>query len=686
MSILDEPTQGAADHPTVSTAEGSNRERSRSPRGQASDAAAPTAPPDSHGQESKAEPGASEDTQQSPGAADEARLGARMLLASAGRSPVLTSKRSPGLHPRAEPDASGNRSRSVSLGKDRRRSQSRSRSRGRASRSRSPAGPPVVPDIETVQGTTVSEDSSVAQVASTVPEVARTLHVSSAAELPSDCALVLEPGAATERGVDPRGRAVDPRRVAAKLRRAATDAGSDGAEERLARTAELVCTILAERTQRYVLDDLRRELTPIVKPENLEELLDSLWQQRVSEKEKAGSNWTDGSSNSKGCQASDKDATATGTTTGNGNSRVGAVDAVAEDSFQLPKTAAFAKLKEKAEAEKRGQSAAQQRAAATTDLKYRGITAEGDAPMRRALHAGSSSVAQEAALHHPISFLPAAEVQKPTNKIVVIDPKGKTRKKSGGRSDDSSPEPTGPRFGITQPPRPREYDYPPPSWRDYPPPHQPSPPPPAPHAHFQHQPYLHPYPHPYTPAPGPPPSIPLVPAPGPPPPGPPPGAAGPSNYAPPGWRSPGPVQHPVPVASHAPAAPEPAGASEIASTPQRPSVFEVAPPSNGSSNNRPPDSPARKPSAAPTPSPSKGSLTLVLSDAGREEDRARAERQGQKKSLQESKKKMLEQLTKQLQALLGRLQDDKLDGASKEKYQDMVNKVSAQISKVSDLK
>jgi len=80
-----------------------------------------------------------------------------------------------------------------------------------------------------------------------------------------------------------------------------------------------------------------------------------------------------------------------------------------------------------------------------------------------------------------------------------------------------------------------------------------------------------------------------------------------------------------------------------------------------------------------------GNLTLAVSNNAREEDRVTKELSDKKTKLESSKKVMLAKVTKQLQLCLARIQGGGLDEASREKYQDMITKLRAQLGRVSNL-
>jgi len=141
-------------------------------------------------------------------------------------------------------------------------------------------------------------------------------------------------------------------------------------------------------------------------------------------------------------------------------------------------------------------------------------------------------------------------------------------------------------------------------------------------------------------------------------------AAGPRES----WPAPGPPPAMPPMAPQQP----PSLSSPFDAAP---TVFE----------NRPPASPVRRPQTAtaePPASPVGGNLTLTVSDAAREEDRTVKSAKDKVKALQESKKKMLFNLTKQLQHCITRVQSGELDEDSREKYEDMIMKLKAQVEKI----
>lgn len=77
-------------------------------------------------------------------------------------------------------------------------------------------------------------------------------------------------------------------------------------------------------------------------------------------------------------------------------------------------------------------------------------------------------------------------------------------------------------------------------------------------------------------------------------------------------------------------------------------------------------------------------LKLVVSETAREEDKVVQEIQEKKNQLESGRKNMLAQLTKQLQLCLARVQSGDLDDRSKEKYQDMISSLKAQMAKISN--
>lgn len=78
-------------------------------------------------------------------------------------------------------------------------------------------------------------------------------------------------------------------------------------------------------------------------------------------------------------------------------------------------------------------------------------------------------------------------------------------------------------------------------------------------------------------------------------------------------------------------------------------------------------------------------LTLVVSDQAREEDKVQREVADKKKAMEESKRQMLAKLTKQLQLCLARVQSGDLEEEGKEKYQDMISSLKAQMAKIGHL-
>jgi len=112
-----------------------------------------------------------------------------------------------------------------------------------------------------------------------------------------------------------------------------------------------------------------------------------------------------------------------------------------------------------------------------------------------------------------------------------------------------------------------------------------------------------------------------------------------------------------------------------------PTVFELG-------GREPPQSPRRAPAQAPAAaeSPRQGNLSLTVSDLAREEDRAAKDAKEKRKGLSESKKIMLSKLTNQIQVCLARVQSGELDENSREKYQDMIMKLKAQMGNITDVK
>jgi len=75
-------------------------------------------------------------------------------------------------------------------------------------------------------------------------------------------------------------------------------------------------------------------------------------------------------------------------------------------------------------------------------------------------------------------------------------------------------------------------------------------------------------------------------------------------------------------------------------------------------------------------------MTLVVSDDAREADKAQKELAEKKRAMEDGKRQMLEKLTKQMQICLAKLQNTDLDDKAKEKYQDMITTLKAQMSKI----
>jgi len=115
----------------------------------------------------------------------------------------------------------------------------------------------------------------------------------------------------------------------------------------------------------------------------------------------------------------------------------------------------------------------------------------------------------------------------------------------------------------------------------------------------------------------------------------------------------------------------------------------------------PEQSPEQKPAAPEKPEPNRtphfalsagrrtkmigggGNLTLTVSDVARDEDHAKLKAAEQRVAAEEKRKKMLATLTQQIKVCLTRLQAGDLDDAGKEKYQDMVASLKAQMEKIS---
>lgn len=81
--------------------------------------------------------------------------------------------------------------------------------------------------------------------------------------------------------------------------------------------------------------------------------------------------------------------------------------------------------------------------------------------------------------------------------------------------------------------------------------------------------------------------------------------------------------------------------------------------------------------------PPEGNLTLAVSAGAREEDRAQRLAQEKRSRLDQSRREMIAKLTKQLQVCLARVQKGDLDDRAKEKFQDMIATLRAQMDKVS---
>eukprot|EP00928_Gymnodinium_smaydae_P014721 TRINITY_DN15418_c0_g2_i2.p1 TRINITY_DN15418_c0_g2~~TRINITY_DN15418_c0_g2_i2.p1 ORF type:complete len:416 (-),score=44.14 TRINITY_DN15418_c0_g2_i2:90-1271(-) len=83
-------------------------------------------------------------------------------------------------------------------------------------------------------------------------------------------------------------------------------------------------------------------------------------------------------------------------------------------------------------------------------------------------------------------------------------------------------------------------------------------------------------------------------------------------------------------------------------------------------------------------SSSKGRFKLSVSQAAQKVDKAHEDLRAKKAAILEKKKVMLSKLTRQLQDCLGKLQDDSLDDASREKYQDFITTLKTQMTALSE--
>jgi len=98
-----------------------------------------------------------------------------------------------------------------------------------------------------------------------------------------------------------------------------------------------------------------------------------------------------------------------------------------------------------------------------------------------------------------------------------------------------------------------------------------------------------------------------------------------------------------------------------------------------------PSSPSTKPSFPSSPASRGKNMTLVVSDDAKEAEKAQRELSDKKRAMEEGKRQMLEKLTKQLQICLSRLQKTDLDDKAKEKYQDMITSLKAQMLKIGNV-
>lgn len=81
--------------------------------------------------------------------------------------------------------------------------------------------------------------------------------------------------------------------------------------------------------------------------------------------------------------------------------------------------------------------------------------------------------------------------------------------------------------------------------------------------------------------------------------------------------------------------------------------------------------------------PQANKFYLSVSETAREEDTVAREKEARRQTLEEGKRKMLATLTQQLQQCLTRLQGQNLDESTREKYQDIIQSLKAQMAKVS---
>jgi len=141
----------------------------------------------------------------------------------------------------------------------------------------------------------------------------------------------------------------------------------------------------------------------------------------------------------------------------------------------------------------------------------------------------------------------------------------------------------------------------------------------------------------------------------------------------------------APVASASPAPPVTSAA--MAPVAAAPSVFEVG----GREPHAEMASVSAQTISAPSTSdevadlqPAGGShhLTATFSDTAREEDRAARDVKEKRRVLDESKRIMLDKLTKQLQTCLAHVQSGSLDERAREKYQDIIMQLKSQMVKV----
>lgn len=91
--------------------------------------------------------------------------------------------------------------------------------------------------------------------------------------------------------------------------------------------------------------------------------------------------------------------------------------------------------------------------------------------------------------------------------------------------------------------------------------------------------------------------------------------------------------------------------------------------------------------AANTPqdAPVQGNLYYAVSDAARKEDKAISAKEERRKALEDSKIKMNAKLTAQLQQCMAKVQSGELDEPTREKYEDFIFKLKAQMVKITGM-